>query len=116
MIHAKKIVINQDGHLCIQREQDTNVHPVVCPYRPGHHYCGSWCPHFGDIERPIPSTAEEDEFCLTLTCGFGSRVYAPEASPEPPKDHITEFYRILTRVPRPVVLSEEDIKKGKVEP
>lgn len=112
MIHAKKIIINQDWHLCIQRHHDTNVHPIVCPYRPGHHYCGNWCPHFGDIERTLPEQNGK-EYVLTLTCGFGARVSAPEVSPEPPVDYFTEFYRCLMRVPPPIVLTEEEIKEHK---
>ena len=111
MIHAKKIVINQDGHLCIQRQQDTNVHPVVCPYRPGHHYCGNWCPHFGDVESHVPDIDGSDEYVIELTCGFHSRIAAPEASPEPPDNSRSELFRAIMRMPRPIVLTEEEIKK-----
>ena len=96
MIHAKKILINQDGHLCIQRQQDTNVHPVVCPYRPGHHYCGVWCPHFGDIQADVPLFDGAKVYTLTLTCGYGTHIFAPEASPEPPEtDHLTGLRGIM---------------------
>lgn len=93
MIDAKKIVIDVNGLLSIQRKHDTTPRPVVCPYRPGHHYCENWCPHFGD---------GDDEYVIELTCGFGSRIAAPEALPKPPNNSRSELFRNLMRIPRPI--------------
>ena len=97
MIHAKKIVINQDGHLCIQREQDTNVHPVVCPFRPGHHYCGTWCPHLGDIEQTLAVLPDgKRQYSLGLSCGVGCVFFSEDVSPEPPEtDHLAPLFDFM---------------------
>lgn len=100
MINAKKICIDQNGYLLLQRRHDTSPRAVVCPFRSGHHHCGDWCPHFGQVQHGLTSLLDPAQkyFTLDLSCGFGCRIFADEASPEPDEDahdHLAELGRIF---------------------
>ena len=74
MIQAEKIIIDVNGLLSIQRHEYAKPQAQVCPFRPGHHFCGEWCPHFGSVRStPVtdPDTGEpmNEHYTLELTCG-----------------------------------------------
>ena len=95
MIDAKKIVIDVNGLLSIQRKHDTTPRPVVCPFRHRHHY-----PHFPDVTSGEKYETGEPEFNLDLECGDFTAITAPEFvrmnGPEESKpDHLAEFKNIM---------------------
>ena len=103
MIDAKKIVIDVNGLLSIQRKHDTTPRPVVCPFRHGHHYCGEWCPHFPDVTSGEKYETGEPEFNLDLECGDFTAITAPEfvRMNGSATDHLEEFKNIMDDAHRP---------------
>jgi hypothetical protein len=97
MINAKKIVIDVNGLLSIQRKHDAKPHPVVCPFRQGHHYCGEWCPHFPDVTSGEKYETGEPEFNLDLECGDFTAITAPEfvRMNDTSTDHLAEIRGIM---------------------
>lgn len=78
MIKAKKIVIDENGLLSVQREHHSKPHMCVCPFRPGHHYCGEWCPHFSDVRKEKKYDGTGTAFYLNLECGDFVEFKSPE--------------------------------------
>jgi len=96
---AKKIIIDVNGLLLVQREYDEKPHSLICPFRAGHHHCGQWCPHFGEPRRPyvLPFVKEEGEeekfFDLELSCGSSAIIRAEEVVRQ--IDHLAEIRGIM---------------------
>ena len=88
MTFAEKIFIDVNGLLSLQRYEQFKPQAQVCPFRPGHHYCGEWCPHFGTPQKTYYRRNDGKNIECTvieLSCGHSSAILAPvfvhEAAP-----------------------------------
>lgn len=99
MISAEKIIIDVNGILSVQREEYLKPQALVCPFRPGHHYCGEWCPHFGNVEHgtsQMPGGPIIHHYSIELSCGENGFIEAPEFVREGHEtDHLAEIRGIM---------------------
>lgn len=65
-----KIIIDSKGYLLLERKNKLGYEPQFCPFTPdARNRCGTWCPHFGEIEKP-----PEGDYLLCIC--QGSKIYA----------------------------------------
>ena len=97
MFSAEKIFIDVNGILSVQREPGMKPKTLVCPFRPGYHYCGEWCPHFGTVQHAteqMPGEKLIHNYFIELTCaGNYAAIEAPEFKRD--TDHLEELHDIM---------------------
>ena len=97
MFSAEKIFIDVNGLLSVQRESGMKPQTLVCPFRPEHHYCGEWCPHFGTVQHSTAQMPGEELvhcYSIELTCGGNfAAIEAPEFKRD--VDHLAELKEIM---------------------
>lgn len=84
MIEAKKIVVDANGFLRVQRKNDPFPKPMYCPHGACHHnaHCGEHCVFFGDIRKVLMDDMTFDDpfkkkevFVLSIECGDFANIH-----------------------------------------